>query len=93
MTTPRFRGEQALWVARLNHAAGYDGPCQWGNAYFRCPECHRAYDCTGDENWDALSLSCECEHDYNVSNLRISEGWLDNEFLMITHAATRQIGE
>jgi len=90
MTTPRFHGEQALWVARLFHAVKLDGPSQWGCAYFRCPECRRAYDCTGDENWDCLSLSCECGHDYDVSDLRISEGWLDNELLTITNAAERQ---
>lgn len=73
LTGPRpICGERALMAARVIHAAGLElSPAQWGNAYFLCPACGQARDCTGSE-------SCpDCDADMGLADLRISEGWVE----------------
>ena len=93
MTTNELRitGFAALCFARLCHAVGLDIPEQWGHAYFRCPTCGWARDCTGEEDWDRLCLTsnCSCEHDFTVDDLVISEGWLECDFEKILRREER----
>ncbi len=72
-------GELALGLAFVFHALGLDSPGQWGNAYFRCPECERATDCDGCEDFDTMSrlvTICDCDEMLRIEHLQLSEGWV-----------------
>jgi hypothetical protein len=88
-----IEGHAALAFAKLCHVAGLDKPGQWGNAYFRCPNCGEAWDCTGSEDWkEEFQLACECDFDLTIEDLRISEGWLEREFEAAVAKLAERIG-
>ena len=79
-------GRTAMSVASLVYLAGLDHSTQRGNAYLRCPACGEGvYDLQGGERFNANTvqdrqgnfLSCDCDHDYMLEDLRISEGWVE----------------
>jgi hypothetical protein len=95
MSAP-ITGTAALLVARLFHLLGWDSPGQWGCAYFLCPECKAARDCTGKENWDTDSVEwCRgewrdepCDHVFEIADLRISEGFVERDLPRLLSAAS-----
>jgi len=73
-----IEGEVALSIARLLHACGLDSQGQWGNAYFRCPNCDDARDLNGEEDWSSHCVAmCECEWELHAKDVRLSEGWVE----------------
>lgn len=73
-----LKGPVALCLAEHFHRLGMDSPGQWGNAYFRCPECDEARDCTGEEEWDEpFQVFCDCYCELSEEDLQISEGWAE----------------
>lgn len=71
-----IRGNLALRVARLVHHYRLDNPSQWGNAYFRCPKCGQASDCTGHET--PGDIECDhCGEALGTEHMTISEGWVE----------------
>jgi hypothetical protein len=81
-------GTLALGFAELIHEYKLDGSGQWGNAYFRCPNCGRARDCEGDEAWKCDHHEIDychggdddgdpCHAGLTIDALRLSEGWVE----------------
>lgn len=92
MKKTRIIGASALAFARVLNAAGLDTPGQWGRAYFRCHQCGDARDCTGLEDWDDDCLGiCNCYGELTVGDLRISEGWIDSEFVAAMEKLNRRL--
>lgn len=82
-------GPKCIRIGRLIHIAGLDTPCQWGNVYFRCPECGQANDCETEA--DLLDeRGCRfCEYEVDANDLRISEGWIERLGYTVAIPASR----
>lgn len=67
-------GAIAFALAHHFHSAGMDSHCQWGNAYFLCPDCDHATDCSNDFE-DPYCFHCGAY--LTVEHMRISEEWVE----------------